>query len=352
MKLLICTQKLDKNDDNLGFFHGWVLEFAKHCERVTVVALFVGAHDLPPNVRVFSLGKEHGHSRVKYLFNFYRFIIRERDNYDTVFVHMNTEYVLLGAPVWKLMKKQIGLWYTHKMVNMFLRVAERWVDVIFTASAESFRLASKKVHVMGHGIDTTLFSLGSEKVDDGVFRIVSVGRISPVKNYETLIDAVALLDVPPQLIEVLIVGGPGTPEQEEYLHKLEAYARHSKFGDRIYFVGAVPSRGTLPYLRGAYIFVNTSKTGSLDKAVLEAMATGIPVITSNEGLGAVLERFRGQCMFADGDTKAFADRLRVFMAMPKIEREQLGIELRAIVEKSHNLGLLIPRILGHLAAPS
>jgi len=39
MKILILTQKIDKNDDILGFFHGWVAEFAQHCEKVTVIAL-------------------------------------------------------------------------------------------------------------------------------------------------------------------------------------------------------------------------------------------------------------------------------------------------------------------------
>ena len=63
MKLLICTQKVDKNDDLLGFFHAWIAEFAQNCEGVTVVCLFRGEVDLPENVRVLSLGKESGDFR-------------------------------------------------------------------------------------------------------------------------------------------------------------------------------------------------------------------------------------------------------------------------------------------------
>ena len=58
MKLLIITQTVDINDQILGFFHRWVEEFAKHCEQITVICLEKGIHDLPQNVRVFSLGKE------------------------------------------------------------------------------------------------------------------------------------------------------------------------------------------------------------------------------------------------------------------------------------------------------
>ena len=58
MKLLILTQKMDKNDDLLGFFHNWVSEFAKKCEKVTVISLGIGEYSLSDNVKVLSLGKE------------------------------------------------------------------------------------------------------------------------------------------------------------------------------------------------------------------------------------------------------------------------------------------------------
>ena len=57
MRLLILTQKVDINDDILGFFHRWIEEFAKRCEKVIVICLQEGRHDLPSNVKVLSLGK-------------------------------------------------------------------------------------------------------------------------------------------------------------------------------------------------------------------------------------------------------------------------------------------------------
>jgi len=58
MNLLVINEKLDIDDTTLAPFHGWVAEFAKHCERVTVISLGVGRYELPGNVKVFSLGKE------------------------------------------------------------------------------------------------------------------------------------------------------------------------------------------------------------------------------------------------------------------------------------------------------
>jgi len=94
MKLLILTQIVDLNDDVLGFMHGWIAEFAKNCELVTVICLKKGETNLPDNVKVLSLGKETGRSRIKYLLNFYRYIWQYRGNYDNIFVHMNEQYVL------------------------------------------------------------------------------------------------------------------------------------------------------------------------------------------------------------------------------------------------------------------
>ena len=57
MKLLIVTQAVDINNPILGFFHRWIEEFSKNCEKVTVIALGVGEYKLPQNVNILSLGK-------------------------------------------------------------------------------------------------------------------------------------------------------------------------------------------------------------------------------------------------------------------------------------------------------
>ena len=82
MKLLICTQVVDKNHPILGFFHRWIEEFAKHCDTVEVICLFEGEHTLPANVHVHSLGKEEGKNRLKYLIRFYAYIWNLRNEYD------------------------------------------------------------------------------------------------------------------------------------------------------------------------------------------------------------------------------------------------------------------------------
>src|SRR6185312_9296857 len=157
MKLLIVTQKVDQNDSILGFFHRWIEEFAKHFSLVTVICLQEGEHHLPENVKVLSLGKASGTSRLQYIFRFYKYIWNERKNYDVVFVHMNPEYIVLGGWFWKLWHKKVALWYVHRAVNTKLRIAEKFADVIFSSSKESFGIESSKVRFVGHGIDVEKF---------------------------------------------------------------------------------------------------------------------------------------------------------------------------------------------------
>ena len=63
MKLLIITQKVDMNDDNLGSFHEWLKKLAEKAD-IFVIGNYVGKYDLPENVKVFSLGKEIGVGRL------------------------------------------------------------------------------------------------------------------------------------------------------------------------------------------------------------------------------------------------------------------------------------------------
>lgn len=350
MKLLIITQKVDINDDVLGFMHGWIAEFAKHCEKLTVICLQQGKYDLPENVKVLSLGKEKYNKLlnsyiVKFLYccKFYRYIWKYRKEYDSVFVHMNKEYVVLGGVLWRLLGKRIGLWYAHKQVSLSLKIAEKLVNVIFTASKESFRLPSKKLKVIGHGINTDIFKLSVKREQNDKFRILTVGRISPIKDLKTLARAVARLKE--KNISLDIVGAVGIIEQEEYFQEVRDLVTEEGIENNINFIGSVPNREVLKYYQGADLFINMSLTGSLDKAVLEAMACELPIVSCNDAvIKDVLRGFKEKLGFKKRSTKELAERINDLSRLDINRRYSIGKELRNIVIKDHNLAALIIKI--------
>ncbi len=294
MKLLIITQVVDIKDDNLSFFHEWLSMFSNFCEEITVICLYKGDYRLPENVKVVSLGKESGKSKLKYLYRFYRNILKEKNNYDRVFVHMNTEYVILGGLLWRMWKKRISLWYTHKNVDWKLRIAEKLVHIIFTASEKSFRLPSKKLYVMGHGINTEIFK-PAEKNTRGKI-LLSVGRFSATKQILEMIKIYQNLIKKIPELKFIIVGGPIYKEDKKYFNKVNGYLRDNLLEDKVVLKGSMPHLNVLQYYQQADLFINLSKTGSLDKAVLEAMACNIPVVTTNEAFENIVP---SECFVSD-----------------------------------------------------
>lgn len=345
MKLLVLTQKVDRDDPILGFFHRWLEEFSRSVDQVTVICLERGKVSLPKNVKVHSLGKEKKTWRVVRLFRFYKYILAERHNYDAVFVHMNPEYVILGGLIWKAFRKKIALWYMHKAVNWRLRAALALTDLVFTGSSESFRIPSPKVHVLGHGIDTEYFRPAEKKQietpPERQFRVLSVSRIAPVKDIMTLIRAIQELRGRATLpVTLMVVGLPVTEADREYLAELKAYIEREDLKQLVRFVGGVGYQDIVKYYQAADVFVNTSQTGSLDKTVLEAMACNTPVLTSNESFRGVLDE---TYFFPQGGHRELAGKIELLALGDN--GQSRGSHLRGSVEREHSVVRLIPRIV-------
>jgi len=346
MKILILTQIVDYNDDVLGFMHGWIAEFAQTCEQVTVICLKKGQADLPANVKVLSLGKEDGRSRIKYVVNFYKYIWRERKNYDIVLAHMNYEYINLGGIFWRLLGKKVGLWYAHGHVPFGLVTAEKITNLIFTSTKSGCRLNSKKVNVVGQGIDVEKFKVVAPEARlNNRNQIISIGRISLSKDYETLIKAVEILKRKNLKLKVQIVGGPAVQADEKYFSDLKRQLIDKKLTEEIKFVGPVANKDIINYLVNAAVFVNMGQTGSLDKAMVEAMAVELPVLTCNEAMLEVLGNYKTELMYAKKDSQGLADKIESIINMPGEQYLAFGKNLRQLVIDNHSLKKFVNKIL-------
>jgi glycosyltransferase involved in cell wall biosynthesis len=343
MKLLICTQIVDKDHPILGFFHRWIEEFAKNCEEVHVICLQKGQYSLPANVYVYSLGKEEGNSKLVQLYNFYRYIWRLRKKYDSVFVHMNQIYVILGGFLWRALGKRVGLWYAHGAVSKSLFFAEKIADSIITSTQEGFRLKSKKVHVVGQGIDMLQFTYSENKYDSEFIRIVYAGRISPVKQCEVLIKAARLLADKKIKCSVILIGDASSSEAQQYLSQLKLLIRELNLESIVKFAGAVKNSEIINFLREADIFVNPSNTGSLDKTGIEALATGVPVITCNESYAGLYGQHISSLMFSTGDSKELSEQITKLHT--STQRKSIIRELSTKVQNEYDIVNFISKVL-------
>ncbi len=331
MKLLMFTQALDRNDPVLSVYHRWVLELAKRFESIVVICLKKGEYALPQNVRVLSLGKETGESRIKYVWNFYRYIITERKNYDAVFVHMNQEYVLLGGIFWKLFGKNVGMWRNHHAGNILTDIAAVFCDKVFCTSKFSYTARYKKTELMPVGIDTDIFKRLPEvaKAKDS---ILFLARIAPVKKPHVLVEALGILSKTYAPFTASIYGDP-LPKDMTYYEELKSKAEELGLSKSLSFFGGVPNSETVRVYNSHEIFVNLSSSGMYDKTIFEAMACETLTVASNKNLiGLVSDDY----IFEEDNAADLAIKLEKLLRL-KAEGEARGKELRDIVAKYHSL---------------
>jgi glycosyltransferase involved in cell wall biosynthesis len=343
MRLLIITQIIDRDDPVLGFFHRWVKEFAKHCTQVTVICLKEGAHDLPKNVRVYSLGKERGKGRFTYLLRFYALIWRLRREYDHVFVHMNQIYVILGGLLWRMWGKRVGLWYAHGTVSLSLRLAVSCANDVFTSTPEGFRIATAKRHIVGQGIPTDRFCLTGAGEALGA---CTVGRISKSKDLEMLLDVVRIVHERGVMLRLDVYGTALTEEDVRYERVLHTrILADPVLREYMHLAGPV-SQEDLPGTLAQYrFFLSAGKTGSLDKAILEASATGRIVVSSNEGARAFLEDVHPNLAVLH-NAHTMADAVETWSSAEEGEASIVAQKLAEKVRTGHSLERLIQEIIG------
>jgi glycosyltransferase involved in cell wall biosynthesis len=339
MKLLVITQKVDINDDNLSFFHRWIEKLSEKSDRIYVICLSKGEYNLPKNVEVFSLGKERGSLRIYQFLLLQWYLMKFLYKTDGVFVHMCSIYAICSYPLAKIFRKKMILWFAHKNLGWKLRLAERLVDNILTASKESCRLKRRsKIMVVGHGIDVNVFKPIDNIIKKDNYTIFSAGRINPSKDLSTLVEAVNILFKEKNIknLKVIIAGNPITKMEKEYLDKVKLKIEEKGLYNNFDFVGSVPNYKMPEYYNMSDIFINLSHTGSVDKVVLEAMACKTPVLTCNESFNDILG---DKYMFEKKNYKELADKIL------EIKSSSFNDCLRKIVINNHNLDNLVNNII-------
>ena len=346
MRILICTQKVDRDDPVLGFFHRWIIEFAKRFESVIVICLGEGRHDLPANVRVLSLGKEKfgpgnsdAHKRRVYARKFRQYIRDERANYDLVFVHMNQEYVLLGGIKWKLWSKKVFLWRNHVKGSALTRIAVALSDRVFCTSPSSFTAQFKRAIRMPVGIDTDHFRRLPGR-SDRAKGILVLSRISPVKKVEVMIKGVAELKKMGVVAPLAIIGDP-TVVDAEYFKAMKALVADSGLGGQTTWKPAVKNDQTVACYNEWMLSVNATPSGSFDKTIFEAMACEELALTSNAALVGVLDP---RLIFKEGDSHDLALKIKGIFDLNASERLKLERAARDIVVKQHSLSSLVEKV--------
>ena len=165
--------------------------------------------------------------------------------------------------------------YKRWIFGRTLRAAER-VIVLSAGQVEfleeRYGVMRERLVVLPNAIGPEFFREPSQRPShDGPFRLLFVGRLSPQKNVPRLLRAVAAVSLP---VELVIVGDG---EQRAMLQDL---IRELGLGSAR-MVGAVHGEELVGWYRWADAFVLSSNTEGMGLVLVEAMASGVPVVCTD-----------------------------------------------------------------------
>lgn len=198
-------------------------------------------------------------------------------------------------------------------------------DIIITINKEDYRFAKKHMkarkvtYVPGVGVDLNKFYPDNEKKisrdENQTVVLVSVGELNANKNHELVLKALHKLRDNNFVYWLCGVG-----EKERYLKELAA---RLKIGEKVKFLGFRDDIDEI--YKKADIFVFPSKREGLPVSMMEAMASGLPVICSDiRGNRDLIEKdSRGGKLFAVDNEIELAGLIEKLLISPDV-RERMG----------------------------
>jgi sugar transferase (PEP-CTERM/EpsH1 system associated) len=223
-------------------------------------------------------------------------------------------------------------------------------DAVFTVTADLRNyhskqswLAARNFRVIYNGVDTEKFSPRSGAglrmrkqlgIPEASVVIGSVGRLVPIKDYSTLLDAAEILLRQRRDVHVLLVGdGP------ERTGLQDRVARSAILTGRVTFAGA--SDNVPDLLNALDVFVLPSISEGMSNTILEAMASGLAmVVTRAGGNSELVEDGRSGLLFAPRDLQALA-QLLLGLFEDSGKRLSLGAAARARAVEHFGLASMI-----------
>lgn len=206
------------------------------------------------------------------------------------------------------------------------RLASHVTDLIFTINKEDYRRAldfhtCAVQYIPGIGVNTSKFRDAEKKdirdelqLPKDAFLLLTVAELHPRKNHKTALAAMEKLKEYPIYY---ILFGNGVLEEE-----LKAFCKEHQVDDKVIFAGY--RRDVPSIMKGCDIFVFPSKREGLGLAGIEAMASGLPVVSSNiNGILDYMEQSKTGIMCDPNDVDGFANAILELYRDPE-RRKTIG----------------------------
>ncbi len=187
-------------------------------------------------------------------------------------------------------------------------------------------LPKKKIGYSPNGVKEEFFS--SKKNKSLSKSILYMGRISPIKNIEVLINAMNLVGSKANL---LIYG----PAEQKYLDKLKNIVFKNKLEKRVTIINKeYDLKIQLATLDKSEVFVLPSKSEGMPQSLLEAMARGKLVIGSNiSPIASMIDNGKNGFTFEENNSKDLANKINKIINLQDSKKKTLSINAQKFASR-------------------
>ena len=219
-------------------------------------------------------------------------------NPDIIHVRSRVPAWLIHFANKKLKIKVVSTVHGFNSVSFYSRIMTNADHVICVSNSikeyiqKHYETPDEKITVIPRGIDLVLFNPDNLDRDfiesfkkkwklENKFIVSSVGRVTQLKDYETFIKAISLVQTKYPNVAGLIVGGV-REDKKEYFESLKLLASTKGLEKNIKFVGSQSKIAEI-YSMSDVVVSSSKKPESFGRAVAEAIALNTPVIATNHG---------------------------------------------------------------------
>jgi glycosyltransferase involved in cell wall biosynthesis len=173
----------------------------------------------------------------------------------------------------------------------------------------------------------------SLRIPAGAALLGIVGRLVPIKDHPTLLQALALFPDSGQSPHLLVVGDG---ERREELRRL---THELGLASRVHFLGWRDDLEAI--LGGLDVVICCSRNEGTPLALIEAMAAGVPVISTDVGgVGDLVSHGKTGWLVPPGDPAALAHGIEILQDDPGLCRRLVAAARSAVLERHHVSGLI------------
>ncbi len=231
-----------------------------------------------------------------------------------------------------------GKWKKWLALSLFQSKDLHKADVIHcTADMEAESLRKKgytnPIAVIPNGIDIDQFKPAGQKESEEKKNLLFISRIHPKKGLEMLIDAWAAMGDEHRKNWQLQIAGNG---EEYYIQTLRKMIHALGLEASIQILGPVFGKEKLQLYQNASLFILPTYSENFGIVIAEALACGVPVITTKGAPWEDLEK--AQCgWWIPATTEAIGEVLITALAKNRDDLNAMGLRGRRLVEEKYNM---------------